>query len=147
MQYFLLLLSTVSIAIVANPIQTISDDSSLILDDVSDPVIGQDSISSTVPGCAPSTSMNGESDGGIQKRFQEKKVCPIETPKIQGQPPSAEPHKSINEENPCADPAPKYVTCGGTEFYDPDQPRKWFISIVMNCDHGEPFKFFYLNPD
>ena len=148
MRYLFLLLSTVSIVIVANSIQTIFDDSTLILNDASDSVIGQNSISSTDSGCALSSSTNEEFDGDIQKRFQEKKICPVEiNPRTQRQPPSAESHKSINEENPCADPVPKYVTCGGTEFYDPYQSRKWFISIVMNCDHGEPFKFFYLNPD
>ena len=142
MRCFFLLLSTVLIAIVANPIQTIPDDSSLVLNDASDPAIAQGSISSTVSGCALSSSMNGEFDGDIQKRFQEKKVCPVETnPKTQGQPPSVEPHRSTNENNPCQDPVPNYLTCGGTEFYDPDEPRKHLIAIVLNCDHGEPFKF------
>lgn len=140
MRYLFLLISTVSIAIVANPIQTISDDSSLVLNDASDPVISQDSISSTVPGCALSSSTDGVFDGDIQKRFQEKTFCPVDSnPKTQGQPPSTEPHRSTNENNPCQDPVPNYLTCGGTEFYDPDDPRKHLIAIVLNCDHGEPF--------
>lgn len=148
--------ATIPILIFANPISNngpISDefnDSSLQLNavayedsdlnvdagndhDLSNAATIADSIA-THPSCNSDASMNDdEPENTIQKRLND--VCPIDTPQASPHPSKTPEKSTTNENSPCDQAHPHYLSCGGWAVTNPATAP--YFDLVLNCVPGE----------